>query len=135
VTVCLGDNCNTFVAQSIVSLVIKCVIGGISVTCYNKVRGVGGGSKSDPIAFAVGRRQKVLESSTIRSGIESLKRNRENSRQQPLPGSLGKGPKLSRWPATFFILLAESNNNHKFANFYCSMSTGVLISALFSGLM
>jgi hypothetical protein len=49
--VCLGDNCNTFVAQSFVSLVIKCVIGGLLVTRFNKVRGVGGGSKSDTIAF------------------------------------------------------------------------------------
>jgi hypothetical protein len=27
---------------------------------------------------------------TLRSGIECLKRNRKNSHQQPLPGSLGK---------------------------------------------
>jgi hypothetical protein len=30
------------------------------------------------------------QSNSMRSGIECLKRNRKNSHQQPLPGSLGK---------------------------------------------
>jgi hypothetical protein len=54
VTVCWCDNCNTFVAQSFVSLVIKYVIGGLLVTHFNKVRRgerEEGGQKSDYIAF------------------------------------------------------------------------------------
>jgi hypothetical protein len=34
--------------------------------------------------------QHIVLSCTMRSGIECLKRNRKNSHQQPLPGSLGK---------------------------------------------
>jgi hypothetical protein len=33
---------------------------------------------------------KQLKHASMRSGIECLKRNRKNSHQQPLPGSLGK---------------------------------------------
>jgi hypothetical protein len=47
----------------------------------------------------------------MRSGIECLKRNRKNSHQQPLPGSLGKTSRAKAGVNIPLSQLQKYNNN------------------------
>jgi hypothetical protein len=64
--------------------------GAVTRTEPGKETGTATGNVFDPPLVVRGRLHGAFFMCVSRSGIECLKRNRKNSHQQPLPGSLGK---------------------------------------------